>query len=199
MSRRLLLACAAAVATLACADRFHGEVVEPARAVADLAGASGGLRLAEQRGRVVVVAFGYTRCPDVCPMTLSRARAAWRLLGADAGRVTFAFATLDPERDTAAKLADYVHAFDPRFLPVRLEPAALRAALGSWDVRWLRKDAPHARRRGGAGPHYLIDHTSGFHLVDAAGALRVVVPLESPPDALAEDVRRLLREAEEPT
>src|SRR4051812_43468792 len=95
---------AGAVCAAACARRWTGEEIAPSRQAADI----GPLHLAAHRGDVVVITFGFASCPDVCPLTLSRMRAVYRLLGADGERVVMAFVTVDPERDRPETLERYV-------------------------------------------------------------------------------------------
>jgi protein SCO1/2 len=188
---------AVALATLwACAPRWAGAPVEPPRAAADL----GGLRMAEQRGKVVVLTFGFTSCPDVCPLTLSRLRAAWRLLGDDAARVTGAFVSVDPERDAPERLRDYVAGFDARFLAVHLPAPALADGLAAYGATATRRllDPDRYRHRPGAPPRYTVDHTAGFLVVDKRGLLRLRHPHDVAAEDLARDLRRLLAEPDAP-
>jgi protein SCO1/2 len=183
----------AAVGPLGCA-RWNGTALD-GRPAADV----GGLRLAEQRDKVVLVTFGFTSCPDVCPLTLSRMKAAYRLLGDDAARVAMAFVTVDPERDSPELLRRHVSAFDGRIAPVFVQGRALADALQAYGATATRRVTDPDRYHrlaggGGAGAGYTVDHTSGFFVVDRRGRLRLHEPHDASPQALAADVRRLLAE-----
>jgi protein SCO1/2 len=178
-SRALLAASLALVAvwTGGCREEFAGTVLEPRRAAPDV----GALRMADQRGKAVVVTFGFASCPIVCPLTLQRMATAYEALGPDAARVTMAFATVDPERDTPARLREHLARFDARILPVRVEPAALPATLASYGAV--------ATRSGDS-----FDHTAGLFVVDPQGRLRLHHRHDAPPEGLVADLRRLLAE-----
>lgn len=185
------LACAAA-----CGRRWTGEEIAPTRQAADL----GPLHLAAHRGDVVVVTFGFASCPDVCPLTLSRMKAVYRILGADAARVAMAFVTVDPERDRPEALQRYVTSFDPRIQPVWLEHRALADALAAYGVTATRRlpDASRYRNLPGAGASYSIDHTAGLFVTDKRGRLRLRILHDAKADAIAADLRRLLDERDPP-
>jgi protein SCO1/2 len=169
---------------VACGRGFAGEAVAPAPA-AEIAGASarGPFRLSDERGKVVVLAFGYSHCPDVCPMTLSRLAEVWKRLGARAAQATGVMVSVDPGRDGA--LGSWVAGFDPRLVGVVLgarELAQVRAAYG----------VTVTPRPAGDERYYTLDHTSGFFLIDRRGRLRVRHAVEASADAIAGDVERLL-------
>jgi protein SCO1 len=142
--------------------------------------------LADFRGKAVVVFFGYTQCPDVCPATLATLAESMKRLGADADRVQVLFITVDPERDTAALLARYVPAFDPRFLGLRGDAAA--TARTAKEFRIIYEKVP------GATPgSYTMDHSAGSYVFDPQGRLRLFVSNGQGPDVFAHDLRELLR------
>lgn len=143
--------------------------------------------LADFHGRAVIVFFGYTACPDVCPTALSRFAEAMRLLGPEAARVQVLFVTLDPERDTAERLRDFVPWFHPDFLGLRGDAAQTRAAAEEFRVFSARKEIA-----GGLG--YVLDHSSGAYVFDPAGRIRLYVKDSSASADIAADLRRLLRE-----
>ena len=143
--------------------------------------------LADYRGKAVVLFFGYTQCPDVCPTTLSMLAGAMKALGADADRVQVLFVTVDPERDTAELLRQYVPAFDPRFVGLRGDAAQTEAV--AKEFRIIYQKVP------GATPEtYTVDHSAGLFLFDPAGRLRVYEGHGQPPETLVHDLRALLRE-----
>lgn len=151
-----------------------------------LADAQGRLRhLADFRGRVVLLFFGYTHCPDVCPTTLERLARLLPALGADAGRVQVLFVTLDPERDTPSALAEYVPWFHPSFLGLRGDPATTAALTAAFKVVASRQAVP-----GGMG--YVIDHTAAVYAYDPQGRLRLYIRPEDGQEALLADIRLLL-------
>ncbi|MFL5446052.1 MAG: SCO family protein [Myxococcales bacterium] len=186
---------AAACAT-ACGQRWNGEEIKPARQAGDL----GHFRLADHRGEVVVITFGFASCPDVCPLTLSRMKAAYRALGTDAARVAMAFVTVDPERDRPEALQRYVASFDRRIRSVHLEGRALADVLAAYRVTANKRFAEASRYRNlpGAGSNYSIDHTAGLFLADKQGRLRLRIAHDADPEAIASDVRRLLDERDPP-
>ena len=141
--------------------------------------------LADFQGKAVLLFFGYTSCPDVCPTTLARFAEVMKALGADAGRVQVLFVTLDPERDTPEKLAAYVPWFDPSFVGLYGDAAATDAAAKEFKVF-------HARVAGSDGMGYVIDHSAGAYALDPAGKLRLYIKDDAPTEAIVGDLKRLL-------
>jgi protein SCO1 len=142
--------------------------------------------LSSLRGRAVLVYFGYTHCPDVCPTTLAALRPVFDRLGADAARVTVLFVTLDPQRDTPALLHAYLAAFTPTPLGLTGTPEQVAEAARAWGIHW--RYAEKGR---------FIDHTSAVILVDPEGRIRVCYGYAqlADPRAMAHDILRLLRES----
>ena len=152
----------------------------------ELADSQGRLRhLADWRGKVLVLFFGFTRCPDVCPTTLADVTAAVKTLGADAERVQVLFVTLDPERDTDKVLAEYVRAFDPRFVALRGDAAATQRVAKEFKIFYEKRKQ---------GESYTIDHSAQLYVIDAQGRLRLLVRHERIGQDLAADLRQLLGE-----
>ncbi len=143
--------------------------------------------LADFRGKVVLLTFGYTHCPDVCPTTLARLAVLVKHLGADAGRVQVLFASVDPARDTPSRLAAYVAFFNPAFLGLYGDRAATAAAAGEFRVVYRKVDT-------GSASGYAVDHTAGIYAFDPAGHLRLFVDYDAPVQDMLDDVRRLLRQ-----
>ena len=142
--------------------------------------------LADYRGKAVALFFGYTQCPDVCPTTLAALAEAMKTLGPDADRVQVLLVTVDPDRDTAELLKQYVPAFDPRFVGLRGDAAALETV--AKEFRIIYQKVP------GATPEtYTVDHSAGTFLFDPQGRLRVYVGHGQTPDTFAHDLRELLR------
>ena len=140
--------------------------------------------LADFRGKVVVVFFGYVRCPDVCPTTLAELRLVLEQLGEDAKRVQVLFVTLDPERDTQALLAQYASAFHPGFLGLYGDAEATRKAAKEFKVFYQK--VPGTRP-----DNYSVDHTTGSYVIDPQGRIRLLVRHGQAAD-LAGDLRTLL-------
>jgi protein SCO1/2 len=141
--------------------------------------------LADFRGKVVLLFFGFTHCPDVCPTTLADAAQAIKTLGADAERVQVLFVTVDPERDTKEVLASYVQAFDPRFLGLYGDAAATQRAAKEFRVYY-------EKRKTGEG--YSVDHSAQTYVIDPRGRLRLFVRHDRIATDLPEDLRTLLKE-----
>jgi protein SCO1 len=143
-------------------------------------------RLEDFRGKAVVLFFGFTRCPDVCPTTLADTAQALRQLGPDAERVQVLLVSVDPERDTAEALAKYVTAFDARFLGLRGDQEATRRAAREFKV--------YFEKRPGRNPQdYSIDHSAQSYVIDPQGRLRLFVRHERIAEDLAPDLRLLLQ------
>jgi protein SCO1 len=149
-----------------------------------LQGADGSeVTLARYRGKVVLLTFGFTRCAAVCPATLATLAQARAALVNAADSVQVIFVTVDPERDTAARLQRYVTAFDPSFVGATGAPEALAAVREKYGV---------TAEREGAGPDYAVAHTSSIFLIDRSGRLRGMMPFGRPPSDFVHDIRFLL-------
>ena len=143
--------------------------------------------LADFKGKVVVMFFGYTQCPDVCPTTLTEMQQTMVLLGPQADKVQVLFVTVDPARDTAAILKQYVPSFDPRFIGLRpADEAALEKVTKDFKIYY--KKVP------GLSPgSYTIDHTAGSYVFDPEGHLRLYIKHAQGPENLAHDLKELLK------
>jgi protein SCO1/2 len=167
---------------------FHGAVIQSSSLAptVDLVAHTGErMSLDDFAGRVVVMYFGYTYCPDVCPTTLSRLATALDELGDEAEDVQVLMVSVDPERDTPDVLARYVPAFDPSFIGLtgtREEVARLATVYGVYFEK--------AEVTGAAG--YLVDHTATLMVVDRNGSLKLVLPFEVSATQIADDLRYLL-------
>jgi protein SCO1/2 len=140
-------------------------------------------RLEDFRGKAVVLFFGFTQCPDICPTTLVDVASALKQLGADAERVQVLFVTLDPERDTKEVLGKYVTAFDPRFLGLYGDADATKRAAKEFKIYYEKRKS---------GDSYSVDHSGQSYIIDPQGRLRLLVRPERIPEALAADLRTLL-------
>lgn len=187
------LAACAALALAACghdAPKFKGSDVTGSAFARDfaLSDHTGKPRtLADYRGKAVVMFFGYTQCPDVCPTALATLAETMKQLGPDADRVQVLFVTVDPERDTAELLKEYVPAFDPRFAGLRGDAAQTEAV--AKEFRILYQKVP-----GSTPETYTVDHSAGSFLFDPQGRLRVYEGHGQSPDVFAHDLRALLNE-----
>lgn len=144
-------------------------------------------RLDEFRGKIVVVFFGFTSCPDVCPTTLLVLAKAIRNLGPDAGAVQVIMITVDPARDTQQVMAKYVPSFDPRFIGLAPDEEALRRVAGQFKV-FVNRNRPND-----AG-FYTVDHSASAFVFDSQGRIRLFVPHEFSSNEWAADLSALLRE-----
>lgn len=140
--------------------------------------------LADFKGQVVAIFFGYTQCPDVCPTTLHELAQVRRGLGADGERVQGVFITVDPERDTPALLKDYVGNFGPGFTALRGTPQETQAVAREFKVFYAKGTEKNGQ--------YTVDHTAGLYLFDRAGRVRVFTRHGSGVQALTDDLKVLL-------
>ena len=141
--------------------------------------------LADFAGKVVVVTFGFTHCPDVCPTILADLGGVLKKLGPDADRVQVLFITVDPERDTADGLAKYVTAFDPRFIGLRGDVEATQRTAKDFKVFFEKRKT---------GDTYTMDHSAQSYVFDSKGRLRLFVRHDRISADLADDLRTLLKE-----
>jgi protein SCO1/2 len=141
--------------------------------------------LEDFRGKAVVLFFGFTHCPDVCPTTLADTAQALKALGPEAERVQVLMVTVDPERDTPDVLAKYVTAFDPRFLGLRGDVAATQRAAKEFKVYFEKRKS---------GDSYSVDHSGQSYVIDPQGRLRLLVRPDRLGADLADDLRTVLKE-----
>jgi protein SCO1/2 len=200
MMKKLLLfltaACALTVSIAAC-DKMPGKQHQVAFQNTDVTGLdyakgfsltdhTGKPRtLADFKGKAVVVFFGYTQCPDVCPTTMAEMATVMQKLGPLADQVQVLFITLDPERDTQQLLASYVPAFDKRFIGLRGTPEQTAKTAKEFKVFYAKVP--------GSDPNsYTIDHTAGSYVFDRDGRLRLFIRHDQGPDPIVHDLRQLL-------
>ena len=141
--------------------------------------------LADFRGKVVTLFFGYTQCPDVCPTNLLSMVEVLRQLGSDADRVQVLFMTVDPERDTQQLLAQYVPAFDPRFIGLYADLPTTAAVARDYKVFYQKQGDV-------GGKAYTVDHSTGTYVFDPQGRLRLYVRHGEKPEVIVADVKKLL-------
>jgi protein SCO1/2 len=140
--------------------------------------------LAEFKGQYVMLFFGFTQCPDICPTALTRAVYIRKQLGTDGQRVKVLFVTIDPERDTQELLAEYMRAFDPGFLGLRGNAA--ETAQVAKDFKVFYEKVPN-------GSSYTMDHTAITYVFDAVGRIRLAFKHEQTADQCAQDLRTLMQ------
>ncbi len=197
LSRRTWLAAAAVGAlTLTGCDRmggasaFKGIDITGADYAKELSlpDADGRMRtLADFRGKVTVVFFGFTQCPDVCPSTLAELAEVKRALGPAGADVQGVFVTVDPERDTPELLKAYVSTFDAGFVALRGDAEQTREAAKAFKIYY-------AKVPGQTDDTYTMDHTAGSYVLDRGGRVRLFTRYGTGPDALAHDLKILLAE-----
>ena len=139
--------------------------------------------LADFPNKVVMVFFGFTQCPDVCPTALARAVEMRGIMGADADKVQVVFITIDPERDTPEILKAYTEAFDPTFLGLRGDLTETKATADAFKVFYQKVPT---------GSSYTMDHTSLSYLYDTNGKLRVLLRHEQSAQECVEDIRQVM-------
>lgn len=169
---------------------FNGLELESAEPLPDFTLTSSNgepLSLSDLRGKVVLIYFGYTYCPDACPTTLAQLKKVPAALGDRADEVQVVMVTVDPRRDTPEVLRDYLAAFDPSFIGLTGTEEEIRAAASPFGIYF-------AAHEGTAASGYLVDHTTSVTAIDKVGTMRLVFPYETPGEDIAEDVRHLVRE-----
>ena len=142
--------------------------------------------LKDFQGKVVVLFFGYTQCPDVCPTTMAELAQTKKLLGADGDKLQVLFVTVDPERDTPAVLKAYMANFEPSFLALRGSPEQLAAMARDFKVYYKKTD-------GKTPTSYGMDHSAASYVYDTQGRLRLYTRYGSGAQALASDIQLLLK------
>jgi protein SCO1 len=144
--------------------------------------------LGDFKGKLVVMFFGYTQCPDVCPTTLADLAEAKKLMGPDGAKVQGLFVTVDPQRDTPEVLKGYMANFDPGFLALRGTPEQLAAVAKDYKVYYKKVD-------GKTPTSYTMDHSAANYVYDTQGRLRLYSRYDAGAQALASDLKQLLGDA----
>jgi protein SCO1/2 len=186
----LLISLLLTISLYACTPyEFHGTVLQSTSESADFTlMSSNGQRvsLSDFRGKLVVLYFGYTFCPDVCPATLVEIAGAMDSLGEDAEKVQTIMVSVDPERDTPEQLAEYVSHFDPTFLGVTGTPEQIAETAALYGIYFEKHE-------GTAASGYLIDHTATVMVVDEEGHLKLLWPFGTTGQDMASDLSYLLK------
>jgi len=181
----LLLAAASAAQA---AEQFKAGVFDPPRMAPQIAqaGADGKpFALDAQRGKVVVLEFGYTNCADVCPVSLALLKEARQRLGALGKQLQVVFVTVDPERDTPQRLKAYLAQFDPSFVGLTGTAAQMAAIRQAYGISATRKMVE------GSKTDYTMGHSSYLYFIDPQGRLRALMPFGRPADDIVHDVTLL--------
>lgn len=168
---------------------FQGSIIDPPIPAKDfqLHDQNGNLfRLSDERGKVVLLFFGYTFCPDVCPATLVAFRDIYEGLGKDAERVAFVFVTVDPNRDTPEQLKNHLALFSPDFIGLTDNEETLSPVWADYYI--VPQIVPGA---GAAG--YTVDHSSRVYVIDPQGDLHLTFPFGLSAEAMLQDVKTLLK------
>ena len=199
MNKRIALRGAVAGMALAVAALMTGCSDKPKFAAIDITGAdyardfnltdhNGQPRsLQDFRGKVVVMFFGYTQCPDVCPTSMNELVEVKKLLGPDGDKLQGLFVTVDPARDTPAVLKAYMANFDPTFLALHAEPDKLAAVAKDYKVYYKKSE-------GKTPTSYTMDHSAGSYVYDTQGRLRLYTRYGSGAPAMAADIKLLLKQ-----
>jgi protein SCO1/2 len=182
-----------AVAGIAGARSFfayqpHGFVLKEVTPASDFtlnAAAGKQVSLSDYQGKVVLLYFGYTHCPDVCPTTLADLRVAISELGEAANDIQVIMVSVDPERDSPEWLADYVHRFDDRFLGVTGPLDRITQLATAYDIHFHKHE-------GSVATGYLIDHSAKVLVIDRQGDLRMFFPFGETSEEMAEDIQYML-------
>jgi protein SCO1/2 len=170
---------------------YQGSLIDPPKPAADFTLSSSDgtpFRLSQQRGDTVLLFFGYTHCPDICPTTLYDFSQIEARLGAEAEDLRFVFITVDPKRDSLDVLDAYVSAFDADIVALGGSMEELQPV---WDAYGVYRQDNDAGSAGG----YFVDHTARVYVINPEGDLRLTFPFGMEPEAMADDLRHLLDEA----
>jgi len=168
---------------------FHGTVIQSPETSYDftLTSANGDVSLSDYRGKLVLVYFGYTFCPDICPATLANVGQSLRELGTKAEDVQLIMVSLDPERDTPEKLAEYVKHFHPSFIGVTGSLEDLEKIASLYGIFYEKAE-------GSDNTGYLINHTATLLVIDREGYLKLVFPFGVTVPEIADDLKYMLRQ-----
>lgn len=168
---------------------FHGTVIQSPEPSHDftLTSVNSDVSLSDFRGKVVLIYFGYTFCPDVCPGTLGNVAQALRDMGSKAEDVQLIMVSLDPERDTPEKLAEYMDHFHPSFIGITGTKEELDKVASLYGIYYQKNEGSNATG-------YLIDHTATLLVLDREGYLKLVFPYGVTAQDIADDLKYMLRQ-----
>lgn len=168
---------------------FHGTVIQSPEASFDftLTSSNGDVSLSDYRGKLVVMYFGYTFCPDICPATLANVGQALRDIGSQADDIQVIMVSLDPERDTPEKLSQYVNQFHPSIIGITGTKEKLDEVASLYGIFYQKAEGSNATG-------YLIDHTATLLVLDREGYLKLVFPFGVTSKEIADDLKYMLRQ-----
>lgn len=195
MKIKILLGTIAIIAGLAAGiyffrpHTFHGTVIQSPEPSYDftLTSANGDVSLSDYRGKIVLVYFGYTFCPDICPATLANVGQSLKELGTKADDIQLIMISLDPERDSPEKLAEYVGHFHPSFVGVTGSPDELDKVASLYGIFYEKAE-------GTNNTGYLINHTATLLVIDREGYLKLVFPFGVTVPEIVDDLKYMLRQ-----
>lgn len=167
---------------------FHGTVLQSPDAAPNftLQGANGDISLSDFHGKMVILYFGYTFCPDVCPASMSAIANALEQIGKKAERVQVMMISVDPERDTPAEVDAYTKHFNPNFVGVTGSPQEVAQVATLYGIYY-------AKAEGSAASGYLVEHTATLMVIDEKGALKLLLPFGVTAEEIAADLNYMLR------
>ncbi|KAB8144937.1 SCO family protein [Chloroflexia bacterium SDU3-3] len=191
MPALILLALVSLLALSSCGQpyTFRSTVIEPAKPAPDftLTDQNGQpFTLSQQKGNVVLLFFGFTSCPDVCPTTLADIAAARKQLGGDADRIKVALITVDPARDNQQKIGTYVHNYDSTFIGLTGTQEEIAPVMKSYGVTAIRRELPNSKLQ------YTMDHSAFIYVIDKDGNWRAMMPFGVTSEDIASDTRYLV-------
>jgi len=195
MKIKVIISIAAVIAGLAAGfyffrpHTFHGTVIQSPEPSYDftLTGANGDVSLSDFRGKLVLIYFGYTFCPDICPATLANVGQALNQIGAKAEDVQLIMVSLDPERDTPEKLAEFVGHFHPSFIGITGTKEEIDTVASLYGIFYQVNQGSDATK-------YLIDHTATLLVIDREGYLKLVFPFGVTAQEIADDLKYMIRQ-----
>ena len=176
-------------------DNFHGKIYHRQAPRFTLTGHDGNkVRLDQFQDKIVLISWGYSNCPDICPITLANLNKAMELLGKDANDVQVLFITVDPERDTAERMAEYVPYFHKDFIGLTGNQEEIDQVADDYAVTIVKHPAVYGRGRFDTWDRYLMTHTNTIHLVDQNGRLSLTYPHHMhDPQKIAGDIKKILQ------
>lgn len=172
---------------------FHGMVINPPLPVTDFALQTANeevFRLSDQQGKIVLLFFGYTSCPDVCPITLATFKQVYDGLNDDSQRVRFVMITADPDRDTPEIVSAYTARFNPEFI-------GLSGDMTKLEVIWKELGVFVEKQDSGSAAGYLVSHTASVYVLDQSGDLIMTFPYGTNATDMTDDILQILKESKQ--
>lgn len=169
-------------------SRLHGTYINPPMEAYDfeLTASEGPVRVSDYRGKIVILSFGYTSCPDVCPATMSNLARTVDQLGEEADEVQVIMVAVDPERDTPERVGRFASSFNARFVGLTGTPEQVARVAEEYGIFYQKAESTGASE-------YLVDHTATTMVLDREGKLRLLWPFGTTPADMASDLRFLIR------